>query len=109
MICSLSPLHLLEVMLYSAAPNLDSYANLICVQANQQFIMRATMSRQVDLNDVRNFVIAAQAGTLSAAAGTLHQPVSTISRSLTRLEKHLGILLVRRDRKSTRLNSSHYS
>ena len=64
------------------------------------------MSRQVDLNDVRNFVIAAQAGTLSAAAGTLHQPVSTISRSLTRLEKQLGILLVRRGPKGLALTDA---
>lgn len=54
------------------------------------------MRNQFDLNDVRTFVTAAQAGTLSAAAKTLHQPASTISRSLTRLEKHLGVLLVRR-------------
>jgi DNA-binding transcriptional LysR family regulator len=30
------------------------------------------MRNQFDLNDVRTFVIAAQAGTLSAAAKTLH-------------------------------------
>jgi LysR family transcriptional activator of dmlA len=54
------------------------------------------MRNPFDLNDVRTFVAAAQAGTLSAAAKTLHQPASTISRSLTRLEKHLGVLLVRR-------------
>ena len=54
------------------------------------------MPRHVDLNDVRTFVIAAQAGTLSAAAKTLHQPASTVSRSLTRLESHLGILLAQR-------------
>ncbi len=54
------------------------------------------MPSQIDLNDVRTFVIAAQAGTLSAAAKALHQPASTISRSLTRLEKHLGVLLARR-------------
>src|ERR1700723_4718957 len=54
------------------------------------------MRNQCDLNDVRTFVTAAQAGTLSAAAKTLNRPVSTISRSLTRLEKYLGVLLVRR-------------
>jgi DNA-binding transcriptional LysR family regulator len=57
------------------------------------------MRNQFDLNDIRTFVIAAQAGTLTAAAKTLHQPPSTISRSLTRLEKHLGVLLVRRSSK----------
>ena len=49
-----------------------------------------------DLNDVRTFVAIAQAGTLSAAARDLHLPTSTLSRSLTRLEKHLCLLLVHR-------------
>jgi DNA-binding transcriptional LysR family regulator len=49
-----------------------------------------------DLNDVRTFVSVAQAGTLTAAAKESHCPASTLSRSLTRLEKHLGILLVQR-------------
>ena len=52
-----------------------------------------------DLNDVRAFVTAAQAGTLSAAAKILHQPASTVSRALTRLEKYLGVLLAQRGRK----------
>lgn len=50
----------------------------------------------LDLNDVRTFAAAAEAGTLSAAGKELHVPASTVSRSLTRLEKHLGISLVRR-------------
>lgn len=50
----------------------------------------------LDLNDVRTFVAVAEAGTLTAAARELHIPASTVSRSLTRLEKHLGVLLVRR-------------
>jgi DNA-binding transcriptional LysR family regulator len=54
------------------------------------------MPHHIDLNDVRTFVIAAQAGTLSAAAKTLRQPASTASRSLTRLESRLGILLAQR-------------
>lgn len=49
-----------------------------------------------DLNDVRTFVAVAQAGTLTATAKEMNLPTSTVSRSLTRLEKHLGILLVRR-------------
>jgi DNA-binding transcriptional LysR family regulator len=61
------------------------------------------MRNQFDLNDVRTFVTAAQAGTLSAAAKSLNQPASTISRSLTRLEKHLGVLLVRRGSKGLAL------
>jgi hypothetical protein len=61
------------------------------------------LRNQFDLNDVRTFVTAAHAGTLSAAAKTLNPPASTISRSLTRLEKHLGILLVRRSSKGLAL------
>jgi LysR family transcriptional activator of dmlA len=49
-----------------------------------------------DLNDVRTFVVVAQAGTLTAAAKELGLPTSTVSRSLTRLEQHLNVLLVQR-------------
>ena len=49
-----------------------------------------------DLNDVRTFVLIAQAGTLTAAARELNLPTSTVSRSLTRLEQHLEVLLVQR-------------
>ena len=50
----------------------------------------------LDLNDVRTFVAVAQAGTLTAAAKESHCPASTLSRAVTRLEKHLGVLLVQR-------------
>ena len=50
----------------------------------------------MDLNGVRIFVAVAQSETLTAAARELHLPPSTVSRALTRLEKYLGILLVRR-------------
>jgi LysR family transcriptional activator of dmlA len=49
-----------------------------------------------DLNDVRIFVAIGHEGTLTAAARELHLPTSTLSRALTRLEKHLDILLVQR-------------
>jgi LysR family transcriptional regulator, transcriptional activator for dmlA len=49
-----------------------------------------------DLNDVRIFVVIAQAGTLTAAAKELNLPTSTVSRSLTRLEQHLNVLLAQR-------------
>src|ERR1700689_5127779 len=42
------------------------------------------------------FVAAAEAGTLSAAAKRLRVPTSTVSRSLTRLERNLGMLLINR-------------
>jgi DNA-binding transcriptional LysR family regulator len=49
-----------------------------------------------DLNDVRTFVLVAQAGTLTAAAKELRLPTSTVSRALTRLEKSLQVLLAQR-------------
>lgn len=49
-----------------------------------------------DLNAIRIFVLIAQAGTLTAAARELRLPTSTVSRSLTRLEKDLEVLLVQR-------------
>ena len=54
------------------------------------------MNDPTDLNDVRSFVIATRLGSLSAAAAEMQQPVSTVSRALTRLEHHFGVLLVRR-------------
>ena len=54
------------------------------------------MRKTTNLDDIRRFVAAAEAGTFSAAAAHLQLPASTISRSLTRLEKHLDLLLVRR-------------
>jgi DNA-binding transcriptional LysR family regulator len=49
-----------------------------------------------DLNDVSTFVAIGQQGTLTAAAKELGLPTSTVSRALTRLEKHLDVLLVQR-------------
>jgi LysR family transcriptional regulator, transcriptional activator for dmlA len=45
------------------------------------------------------FVAAAEAGTLSGAAKELGVPVSTVSRSLTRLEQSLQMLLINRGSK----------
>ncbi len=59
-----------------------------------------------DLNDVRTFAAAAQAGTQTAAAKELGVPPSTVGRSLTRLEKHLGVLLVRRNPRGLVLTDS---
>jgi len=50
----------------------------------------------LDLNDVRKFVTVAQASSMTAAAKVLRVPTSTVARALTRLERHLGILLVQR-------------
>src|SRR5471030_1472979 len=49
-----------------------------------------------DLNDIRTFVAISRAGTLTGAAKELRLPASTVSRALTRLEKHLGVLLTQR-------------
>jgi DNA-binding transcriptional LysR family regulator len=64
------------------------------------------MPGQIDLNDVRTFAIAAQTKTLSGAASVLQKPVSTVSRSLTRLEKQLGILLVHRSSRGLALTEA---
>jgi LysR family transcriptional regulator, transcriptional activator for dmlA len=52
-----------------------------------------------DANDVVMFVAAAEAGTLSGAAKELGVPTSTVSRSLTRLEQDLQMLLINRSSK----------
>lgn len=64
------------------------------------------MPGQIDLNDVRTFAIAAQTKTLSGAASALQKPVSTVSRSLTRLERQLGILLVHRSSRGLALTEA---
>jgi LysR family transcriptional regulator, transcriptional activator for dmlA len=60
----------------------------------------------LDLNDVRTFVAVAQAGTLTAAAKELQLPTSTVSRAVTRLEQHLGVLLVQRSPRGLVLTDS---
>jgi LysR family transcriptional activator of dmlA len=62
--------------------------------------------KDMDLNDVRTFVAVAQAGTLTAAARDLKLPTSTVSRALTRLEHHLGVLLVQRSPRGLVLTDS---
>jgi LysR family transcriptional activator of dmlA len=57
---------------------------------------RGLLMSKLDLNAVRVFVAVAQAGTLTAAAMELGVPASTVSRGLTRLEQHLGVLLAQR-------------
>jgi DNA-binding transcriptional LysR family regulator len=52
-----------------------------------------------DANDIVMFVAAAEAGTLSGAAKELGVPTSTVSRSLTRLEQSLQMLLINRSSK----------
>ena len=58
--------------------------------------VESPMRKPLDLNDARTFVATAQAGSLSGAARDLEVPTSTVSRSLTRLEGHVGLMLVRR-------------
>jgi DNA-binding transcriptional LysR family regulator len=70
------------------------------------FFVEFGMRNALDLNDVRTFTAIAKAGSLTAAAKELHQPPSTVSRSLTRLEAHLGILLVRRTQRSLTLTDA---
>ena len=64
------------------------------------------MMRDLDLNDVRTFVAVAQVGTLTAAAKELQLPTSTVSRALTRLERQLSVLLVRRSPRGLVLTDS---
>ena len=67
---------------------------------------REPLVKDLDLNDVRTFVAAAQAGTLTAAAKELQLPASTVSRALTRLETRLGVLLVKRSPRGLVLTDS---
>jgi LysR family transcriptional regulator, transcriptional activator for dmlA len=64
------------------------------------------MRKTTNLDDVGIFVAAAEAGTFTAAAAHLQLPASTISRSLTRLEKHMDVLLVRRSQRGLALTDA---
>jgi DNA-binding transcriptional LysR family regulator len=64
------------------------------------------MGRLFDLDDIRMFTLAAQSGSLSGAAQELGVATSTVSRSLTRLERRLGLLLVRRGQQGLRLTDA---
>ena len=64
------------------------------------------MDKRLDLNDVRIFVIAARTATLSGAARELGLPTSTVSRSITRLERYLGLLLVQRGQRGVVLTDA---
>ena len=63
-----------------------------------------------DLNDLLFFAAVVEHSGFSAAARSLNLPKSSVSRHVGRLEDRLGVRLLERstrDRKSTRLNSSH--
>jgi LysR family transcriptional regulator, transcriptional activator for dmlA len=64
------------------------------------------MGGSFDLDDIRMFTLAAQSGSLSAAAQELRVATSTVSRSLTRIERRLGLLLVRRGQHGLRLTDA---
>jgi len=64
------------------------------------------MRKTTNLDDISIFVAVAEAGTFSAAAANLQLPASTISRSLTRLEKNMDLLLVRRSQRGLALTDA---
>lgn len=54
------------------------------------------MAESVDLNDIAIFVKVAQLESFSKAAHAVGLPVSTVSRSVTKLEDQLGVTLITR-------------
>ena len=60
----------------------------------------------IELDDVRSFVSIADSGGVSAAARALDLPKSSISRSLSRLEATLGVILIERAARSVRLSEA---
>ena len=57
----------------------------------------------MDLNEVATFVRVVETGSFSKAAELLGVPRSTVSRRVARLEKNLGVRLLRRTTRSMRL------
>ncbi len=60
----------------------------------------------IDLNDVATFVRVADGGGFTAAANALGVPKSTVSRSLARLERVLGVRLVHRTTRALALTEA---
>ena len=60
----------------------------------------------LDLNDVRVFTVVARKGTFSAAGRELRLPTSTVARATTRLEEHLGVVLLRRSPRGVSLTDA---
>jgi DNA-binding transcriptional LysR family regulator len=60
----------------------------------------------IDLNDVATFVRVADGGGFTAAAKALGVPKSTVSRSLARLERMLGVRLVHRTTRALALTEA---
>lgn len=60
----------------------------------------------IDLNDVATFVRVADGGGFTAAAKALGVPKSTVSRSLARLERALGVRLVHRTTRALALTEA---
>ena len=82
-----------------------SVANIAphCLQAPTR---GKVLDKRLDLNDVRIFVIAARTATLSGAARELGLSTSTVSRSITRLERYLGLLLINRGQRGVVLTDA---
>ena len=59
-----------------------------------------------DLNDVRVFERVAALGSFTAAARALQLPRSTVSRSVARLEAHLGLRLLQRTTRDVALTAA---
>jgi hypothetical protein len=76
---------------------------LLLMQLSQSSIAQG---KAPDLNDVTAFVAAAKSVTLSGAARDMGLPTSTVSGALTRLEEHVGILLIRRSQRGLGLTDA---
>jgi DNA-binding transcriptional LysR family regulator len=71
------------------------------------FPLKAKMSRKYDhLSDVEAFITVVERGSISAAAVAMSTTPSVISRALARLEKRLGIQLLRRTTRSMGLTDA---
>ena len=56
-----------------------------------------------DLNDLAAFSAIAQEGSITGAAKKLQLPKSNLSRRLARLEERLGVSLIERNTRSSRM------
>ena len=72
-------------------------------------IFTESAKMKLDLEALNIFVQIVESGSISGAAQRLDMPVSAVSRSLSRLEQHLGLTLLQRSTRRMEITDEGYA
>ena len=72
-------------------------------------IFTESAKMKLDLEALNIFVQSVESGSISGAAQRLDMPVSAVSRSLSRLEQHLGLTLLQRSTRRMEITDEGYA